>query len=348
MNEHTVNNLLNHDDDTDTINMFPIVTDFRKKFTTNFIFSHVNINSYRHKYPYVRDMLLNNSVDYLAISESKLDASFPSAQFSVDDYCLYRQDLTASSGGLIVYIRSDLPQRRLKHVECNSNGVESLCVEVTIGKRKTILSCIYKHPKVSNECFKTCFSHITDTILKTHEDIVLLGDMNCCPSKSSTVRDLCDIYGLTNLITTPTCNKGPTPTVLDVILVTNPRRYSGTLNTACELSDFHNIIGGSTKRFAPSRKPRKIVYRSYKNFSDSHFLQDIDSAPFHVGDIFDDVDDMTWFTSALITDIVNAHGPVKSKIVKGQSVPYMNSRLRKAQYSRNMTRNKYKKYGKPF
>ena len=69
------------------------------------------------------------------------------------------------------------------------------------------------------------------------------------------------------------------------------------------------------------------------------------SAPFHMSEIFDDVEDMAWFTSNLLSSIVNEHAPVKCKVVKKESVPYMNSRLRKAIYSRNMARNKFRKYG---
>ena len=72
----------------------------------------------------------------MAIDETKLDSSFPSAQFSVEDFTLHRQDLTALSGGLIVYIRSDLPHRRHKYAEVNFDGFESLCIEVTIGNTK--------------------------------------------------------------------------------------------------------------------------------------------------------------------------------------------------------------------
>ena len=71
-------------------------------------------------------------------------------------------------------------------------------------------------------------------------------------------------------------------------------------------------------------------------------------APFHVADIFDDVDDMAWYTSTLISDIVNHHAPIKSKLIKSKPVPYMNSRLRKALYIRNMARNKFKKFGKKY
>ena len=44
----------------------------------------------------------------------------------------------------------------------------------------------------------------------------------------------------------------------------------------------------------------------------------------------------------------DSHAPVKSKLVKCQSVPYMNSLLWKAIYSRNMARNKFRKFGAKF
>ena len=131
-------------------------------------------------------------------------------------------------------------------------------------------------------------------------------------------------------------------------LVKNSKRYSGVLNANFCLSDVHNIIGAATKRFAPSQKPRKTNYRSFKHFNDTDFLYDMSCAPFHVADIFDDVDDMAWYTSNLISDIVDHHAPIKSKLRKSKPVPYMNSRLRKALYTRNMARNKFKKFGKKY
>ena len=62
-------------------------------------------------------------------------------------------------------------------------------------------------------------------------------------------------------------------------------------------------------------------------------------------DIFDDVDDMAWFTSTLIRDVIDDHAPIRTKTIKSESVPYMNSRLRNAQYKRNMARNKFRIYG---
>ena len=156
-----------HNDDNIDCDLSTGVTAFRRRFMSNFIFAHLNINSYRHKYISIHDILAKKHVDYLAISESKLDTSFPSAQFPAQDYSLYRQDISSSSDGLLIYVRADLPHRRLKYAEKNEDGFESLCMEVTVGKTTTVLSCIYKHPKLRNDVFKCYLSNVADSLLKT-------------------------------------------------------------------------------------------------------------------------------------------------------------------------------------
>ena len=120
---------------------------------STFIFSHININSFRHKYAFMHDLLLNNVVNHLAISETKIDSTFPNAQFHTEGFSILRQDNTSSSCGLLIYIRSDIPHRCLPDAEVNENGIEYICVELTIAEGKTVISCVYKHPKVPNDVF---------------------------------------------------------------------------------------------------------------------------------------------------------------------------------------------------
>ena len=58
-----------------------IVRQFRLKHPKNFIISHYNVNSIRHKLCELLPLLTECKVDILAIAESKLDDSFPSEQF---------------------------------------------------------------------------------------------------------------------------------------------------------------------------------------------------------------------------------------------------------------------------
>ena len=58
----------------------------------NCIIGHLNINIIRNKFDAVECVLNEGLLDIFAISESKLDDSFPVSQFSVTDFSIYRKD----------------------------------------------------------------------------------------------------------------------------------------------------------------------------------------------------------------------------------------------------------------
>ena len=113
------------------------------------IIAHVNINSVRHKFLPLCDVLKNNFLDVLFIQETKLDDSFPMAQFYIPGFKMYRNDHKNNSGGIMCYINDEIaPQRRTDIVvnENVSGRIESLAVEITIKKEKWILYSVYKQP----------------------------------------------------------------------------------------------------------------------------------------------------------------------------------------------------------
>ena len=47
-------------------------------------------------------------VEFLAVSDTKLNSSFPTAQFNLSCFrTFYRKDITGGSGGLLVYINEN-------------------------------------------------------------------------------------------------------------------------------------------------------------------------------------------------------------------------------------------------
>ena len=93
-------------------------------------------------------------------------------------------------------------------------------------------------------------------------------------------------------------------------------------------NDVHNLIGVAAKRHTPLYRPRKIYYRSYQNFDDDKFTDDIAFAIFHVAEIIDDVD-MSSYVSKLLGNIIDSHAPLKYKNIKSNSVPFMDSHVQK-------------------
>ena len=67
--------------------------------------AYLNINSLKNKINYVRELLSKAPIDLLCIDETKLDSSFPDAQFKIDDYHFppFRRDRDINGGGKIIF-----------------------------------------------------------------------------------------------------------------------------------------------------------------------------------------------------------------------------------------------------
>ena len=76
--------------------------------------AHVNINSLSNK----SDMLTSSvtePIDILMISKNKLDDTFPYASYHLKDFSNpYRLDRTSHGGGILVYVRDNIPSNLVK------------------------------------------------------------------------------------------------------------------------------------------------------------------------------------------------------------------------------------------
>ncbi len=95
---------------------------------------------------------------------------------------------------------------------------------------------------------------------------------------------------------------------------------------------------------APINIIQKVSYRSFKNFNEESYRNDIAYLPLQVAEIFDDVDDKLWCQQSLINSIIEEHAPLKTKTVQGKQAPYMNGELRKAINVKGMLKRKYTKF----
>ena len=93
------------------------------------IFGHLNINSLRNKFDLFSEQV-KGSIDILMVSETKLDDSFPEAQFLIEGFhSPFRFDRNINGGGIMMYVREDIPTKLLSH---DFQGVESVFVEMNL------------------------------------------------------------------------------------------------------------------------------------------------------------------------------------------------------------------------
>ena len=83
--------------------------------------------------------LVAGNVDILVITESKIDSTFLSSEFYIDGYAKpFRCDRNKNGGGVIIFIRGDIPCKELKkHIF--SMDIEGIFIEINLRKGKWIL-----------------------------------------------------------------------------------------------------------------------------------------------------------------------------------------------------------------
>ena len=142
-----------------------------------------------------------------------------------------------------------------------------------------------------------------------------MGDLNCemfHRSKGMPIRNICDIFGLSNTITEHTFTSTNGTSLIDVFLTNQKSKFLECGAIENSISDGHSLIYGVLKASAPLLKPRRIYYRSMKDFNEEQYLADLNLAPFHLCDIFDDIDDSYYVFNTLLGDILDTHAPWKS------------------------------------
>ncbi len=169
-------------------------------------------------------------MDVFTICESKCDASFPDANYKPDVYSVYRHDSTSTSGGVLTWIRSDIPHRCRKDLEENNDGVQVLCIEMHIRKQKWIIISFYSLPNTTSfDTFHSSINKMSDRTCVETDMIVMIGDFNIDLLKGDIKpKTLCDIMtmnDLQNIVRRPTCFNGLLPSMIDLCIVSTPRRF---------------------------------------------------------------------------------------------------------------------------
>ena len=167
---------------------------------------------------------------------------------------------------------------------------------------------------------------------------MIIGDLNLdrlSPGKreGKLLLDLEIEQGLTCLISKPTRveRRGTvrSHSLIDVLFTNRPELSKQSGNYYPALSD-HALIFGIVRDRIKSNKPKIISFRSFKNFNAEIFNQELSLAPWHVGEIYEDVEDQLFYWNTLVKNIVDEHAPVKTMRVRDHDVPYMTTKWKNA------------------
>ena len=87
--------------------------------------------------------IVQDKLDILMISETKVDPSFPSSQFPIESVSSpFRLDRNSSGGGIMLFVREEIPSKLLSEYKPNSS-VENIFIDINLRSKKWLLSCSY-------------------------------------------------------------------------------------------------------------------------------------------------------------------------------------------------------------
>ena len=113
---------------------------------SNITLSHLNINSIKKKFDDLK-LIVHENVDILCLAETKIDESFPTAQFLLPGYHKpYRLDISDKQRGLLIYIKAHLPSTLLSN-HISPKDIQVIPFELNIRKEKRMFVCIYRPPR---------------------------------------------------------------------------------------------------------------------------------------------------------------------------------------------------------
>ena len=108
--------------------------------------THLNINSVQNKFEELNGIIKTIRAHIMFVSETKIDASYPNAQFTIPGYSLYRNDRKKGGGGIMALISTSLIKTRLTP-DKNFKTLETIAFQVKTETGNMVIIGIYRPPR---------------------------------------------------------------------------------------------------------------------------------------------------------------------------------------------------------
>ena len=166
--------------------------------------------------------MLSQTLDILALCETRLDNTFIDSAVSIEGFPLVRRDRCRSGGSVAFYIRNVIDYKI--ESDLSDADLEFLCIQIQNPKTKPFLVSNWYRPPNSPIELSDKFEVLLGKIEAENIESNILGDINCNMLVSSPTNEtrhfieLCKSYKYTQLIKEPTRVTSSSQSLIDLFL----------------------------------------------------------------------------------------------------------------------------------
>ena len=188
-----------------------------------------------------------------------------------------------------------------------------------------LVATFYRPPKSPVLWFEQ-FIEMCENAYCEGKESIIMGDFNIDFLKPDAIPkqwiDIMESYNLTQRIMTPTRITNYSKTCIDHTYVTNAEHVQATKVATISISDHFPVCYSRSHNSATlKRNHTSIKYRSYKNFNQAAFLEDLTLVPWNVCESFEDSNDTLACWVQLFLEVVEKHAPLQERRVKKPKQP---------------------------
>ena len=324
-----------------------------KKIPQTFTVLYVNARSVGNKTDEIRDCLMDEDVDALALSETWLrgDATDDTilAELMPEAYqCEHTPRVTRGGGGVALITKKHLPCLKVRtHAYRTFEYIECL-----LGTGPPLRIVVLYRPPPSQALYVPFSDFITDfdsylqDLLITGGRLLIIGDFNIHVDKADDIQaqqfaDLLGSYNLAQHVHEPTHISGHT---LDHVLspTSQPAPQISVLDR--KISD-HFYISCSLQLTTPVTAPRQIAYRCTKKISPALFSEDVLRSPL-TSHTTTTVDERVAQYDSVLYNLIDIHAPLKHRVVPlRRGALWYTDAIRTAKQKRRRCERRWRKTG---
>ena len=204
--------------------------------------------------------------------------------------------------------------------------------------KKLLIGSIYRPPSSDIPAFNSSLEKTLNNLKSIGAETVIMGDFNVDFSKTtSTTKNLQRItksFCLKQLIKGFTRVTQQTRTLIDLFFTSRPELYfAGAIPVG--FTD-HSPIFGVRRLHRMKRPPPKIIEtRNYKHYDPALFREELEHIPWEIIGLEETAEGSWNAFKDLFLTAADKHAPIVTRRVRGYSVPWLTSDLKKVMQKRD-------------